>query len=79
VKDCVAFYDQHGRSAGRAELCYAMKTQALSAIKALNNVEADGKLICTCRDIIIFIHLFITFRIYSTCSIVAAKDKFTAR
>ncbi|RKP25163.1 hypothetical protein SYNPS1DRAFT_29094 [Syncephalis pseudoplumigaleata] len=42
VKDCVAFYDQHGRSTGRAEICYALKTQALKAIKALDNVEADG-------------------------------------
>ncbi|KAI9599466.1 hypothetical protein BDF19DRAFT_428798 [Syncephalis fuscata] len=43
VKNCTAFYDQHGRSTGRAEICYALKIQALSAIKALNNVEADGK------------------------------------
>ncbi|KAI8058151.1 hypothetical protein BDF22DRAFT_664179, partial [Syncephalis plumigaleata] len=42
VKDCVAFYDQHGRSTGRAEICYAMKAHALNAIKALNNAEADG-------------------------------------
>jgi THO complex subunit 4 len=45
IQQCTAFYDQHGRATGRAEIVYALRADAEAAVKALHNVEADGKYI----------------------------------
>ncbi|PVU90985.1 hypothetical protein BB560_006160 [Smittium megazygosporum] len=45
IESCTLLYDSSGNSTGNAEVVYKLRSSALEAIKKLNNVVADGRIL----------------------------------